>query len=158
MGMALHHVAQPNESMLTDDAQRPLKFSIHGGGKFKMLRRPEEEKDQIYLTPTFNYRAQGKFDQLDIGVYYTKTIWNFGLWYRGLPGLKPYKEGYPNNDALCFIIGVSKDRINVGYSYDFTISRLQGNTGGAHELSFAYQFCKLKRKKKKNATVICPKF
>jgi type IX secretion system PorP/SprF family membrane protein len=158
-GMAIHHLSRPDETLLEDEAIRPSKFSIHGGAKFKIGPEvDDEEKDQMYLTPTFNYRAQLKYDQLDIGLYYSKYVFNIGVWYRGIPGFKSYKPGYPNNDALCFIFGISKDRLNVGYSFDATISWLRGSTGGAHELSLAYQFCKLKRKKKKRVTVICPKF
>ncbi|MFI5203267.1 MAG: PorP/SprF family type IX secretion system membrane protein, partial [Flavobacteriales bacterium] len=158
-GLAIHHITQPNESLMEDEAGRPIKLSIHGGGKFKIGPKvDDEEKQQMYLTPTFNYRAQLQFDQFDVGCYYSKYIFNLGLWYRGIPGFKSYKEGYPNNDAVCFVFGISKDRVNVGYSYDYTISWLQGNTGGSHELSLSYQFCKLKRKKKKAIKVICPKF
>lgn len=158
-GIALHHLTKPNESLTEDDAGRPMKFSLHGGGKFKFGPPvDDEETQQMYITPTFNYRSQAKYDQLDIGFYWSRHIYNVGLWYRGLPGVKSYKDGYPNNDALCLVLGISKDRFNVGYSYDYTISWLQGNTGGSHELSLSYQLCKLKRKKKKRIVVVCPKF
>lgn len=158
-GMTLHHLTRPDETLLEDEAIRPAKFSVHGGAKFKIgPETDDEEKEQMYLTPTFNYRAQLRYDQLDVGLYYSKYIYNIGIWYRGIPGFKSYKPGYPNNDALCFIFGISKNRFNVGYSFDATISWLRGSTGGAHELSLAYQLCKQKRKKKKRAVVICPKF
>jgi type IX secretion system PorP/SprF family membrane protein len=157
-GMAFHHITKPNESLIELQAVRSLKFSLHGGSRFKVGPETNEEKEQYYLSPTFNYRSQLKFDQLDIGCYVSRSYFNLGLWYRGIPGFKAYKKGYPNNDAICILVGVSKDRFNVGYSYDQTISWLRGGTGGAHEISIAYQFCKLKRKKKKFNLVICPKF
>ena len=157
-GMAFHHITKPNESLIELQAIRSLKFSLHGGARFKVGPETSEEKEQIYLSPTFNFRSQLKFDQLDVGCYVSRSYLNVGLWYRGIPLFKSYKKGYPNNDAICILVGVSKDRFNVGYSYDHTISWLRGNTGGAHEISVAYQFCKPKKKKKKFNLVICPKF
>lgn len=93
-----------------------------------------------------------------LGCYYSKGVLNIGVWYRGIPIFKAYKKGYPNNDALCFIVGIAKDRIKMGYSYDQTISWLGGNTAGAHELSVSYQMCKPKKKKKKSTLIFCPKF
>ncbi|MFA9210006.1 MAG: type IX secretion system membrane protein PorP/SprF, partial [Yersinia sp. (in: enterobacteria)] len=41
------------------------------------------------ITPAFIYKAQGKFDQLDVGMYLTYEPVVFGLWYRGLTGINP---------------------------------------------------------------------
>jgi len=157
-GIALHHLNKPNESLLGDEAVRPLKFSFHGGTRFILEKKTQELEASRTISLTFNYRSQMKYDQLDLGAYFSRGALHAGIWYRGIPLFKSYKKGYPNNDAICFILGVEKNRFKMGYSYDVTISWLRGNTSGAHELSLAYEMCKQKKKKKKYAVVICPKF
>jgi type IX secretion system PorP/SprF family membrane protein len=156
-GFAIQHLSKPDEALIAINAYRPIKFSLHGGKTWYIDKESEYDKDSRQMSVTFNYRAQGKYDQLDFGTYYTKGALNIGLWYRGIPIFKHYKPGYPNNDAVCLILGLTKDRFKMGYSYDHTISWLHGLTGGAHEFSVSYQMCKPK-KKKKRSTVICPKF
>ena len=143
---------------MSDEALLPRKFSVQAGYKFIVKGDEDEVEEAHYLLPTMMYKAQAKFDQLDVGFYYMHSKVTLGLWYRGIPGLKAYKEGYPNNDALVFLLGMKHDKISIGYSYDFTISWLRGNTEGAHELTASYQFCKLKKRKKKPILVACPKF
>ena len=63
------------------------------------------------------------------------------MWYRGIPGLKAYKKGYGNNDALVGLIGYRIDDLSFGYSYDITISKLAVITSlGSHEISLVYEF------------------
>lgn len=156
-GIAVSHINQPTESLVDGgEAVRPLKYSIHGGSKYTIN---PDEKDDLYkksITAAFNYRGQKKFDQLDIGFYYMQSIMTIGVWYRGLP-IKQYQPGYPNNDAIAIIVGAKTNRMNIGYSYDITISKLAGVSRGAHELNLSYQFC-VPKKKKKRVEVICPKF
>ena len=66
---------------------------------------------------------------------------------------------YKNNDALVFVAGISGDKVQVGYSFDYTISKLTlSSSGGSHELSMMYLLCSKKKKKKKLIMVSCPKF
>lgn len=157
-GIAYSHIGRPIESLIDSDGYLPRKFSIHGGYKFLVAGEADDQQNAKYILPTFMYKAQEKFDQVDIGFYYMKDKFTLGLWYRGIPGFKAYKKGYPNNDALVFLVGIQHDRFRMGYSYDFTISWLKGSTEGAHEFSISYEFCKLKRKKRKAVLVACPKF
>ena len=90
------------------------------------------------VTPTFNYRSQGKFDQLDLGVFFTLEPVVLGVWYRGIP-VKTV-DGFSNNESIILHLGLKKGNFNFGYSYDITISELGINTGGAHEASVIYNF------------------
>lgn len=159
-GISFFHLNTPNETLLggKHTSELPIKYSIHAG--YKHIINPDEVEisKQRTFTPTFNYRAQREFDQLDIGCYYTINILNFGMWYRGLPGIRPYKPHYRNDDAIGILIGLKYNQFNLGYSYDFTISKLTPRTLGANELTMSYQMCKLKKKKKKPILVACPKF
>ena len=159
-GISFYHLNTPNESLLGQDATStlPIKYSIHSGYKFVLNPEEKDVTKQRTLSPAFNYRGQLEFDQLDIGCYYTENSFNVGLWYRGIPGYKPYKPGYSNNDAIAVIVGFKTDRFSIGYSYDFTISKLTMRSHGANEITLAYQLCKLNKKKKKPILVPCPKF
>jgi len=112
-----------------------------------------------YFSPTFNYRHENNFDQLDIGAYYFRAPLNLGLWYRGLP-LKHYAPGYPNVDAISFLIGVdvAKYDLRVGFSYDITLSRLSvARSLGSFEVAIIYECAKRSRKTRK-VLISCPKF
>ncbi|WP_316929165.1 type IX secretion system membrane protein PorP/SprF [Nitritalea halalkaliphila] len=54
----------------------------------------------------------------------------------------PTQNALPNNEAIIALIGIGlPSGIDVGYSFDFTVSRLGlRNSGGAHEVSIRYSF------------------
>lgn len=159
IGTSFYHMNKPNESLINaPGVVLPVKYSVHGGYKFTLN---EDEKDSDLkktISIVMNYRGQGKFDQFDIGTYYSQHGFNLGIWYRGLPGIKSYKPGYPNNDAVSFLTGYQTKRATIGYSYDITISQLSSVSKGAHEITFSFQFCNAKQKPTKRLTVSCPKF
>lgn len=159
-GVSVYHLNRPNTTLLGESgkSQLPIKYSAHGGYRFIINPDEKEVFKQRTFTPAINYRGQAKFDQIDVGAYYNQNVLSIGLWYRGIPVFKAYKKGYANNDALALIIGVKIDRLNFGYSYDMTISKLTPRTQGAHEITVGYQLCKLTKKKRKTIIVPCPKF
>jgi type IX secretion system PorP/SprF family membrane protein len=160
IGTSFFHLNKPNESLLTGGtiSTLPIKYSIHGGAKFELN---EDEKDadlRKSITTVMHYKGPGEYDQFDIGVYYTQLGINLGLWYRGIPGLKAYKPGYRNDDAIAAIVGFQKERFTIGYSYDITISQLQRLTKGSHEITMSFQMCNPKKKKVSRILISCPKF
>ena len=159
LGMGLHHLNQPNASLLLKEAIVPMKLSIHGGRRFKMTT-PVIVKHPTSIIAAFNYRMQGKYDQLDIGGYFERDPVFAGLWYRGLPVFKAYEQGYQNNDAIAVVIGTKINDWRFGYSYDITISRLAANSGGAHEITMVYELADKRKRKSmaKRRVVPCAKF
>ncbi|MBI2269209.1 MAG: type IX secretion system membrane protein PorP/SprF [Bacteroidetes bacterium] len=159
-GFSARHLNQPNQALQGGISRLPVLYSVHGGYVIPIAIDGEDgaSKGKNHsVTTAFNYRSENKFDQVDIGVYYTyyrQLV--FGVWYRGIPLLKAYKRGYPNNDAIAFLVGTTIDRFKFGYSYDVTISWLAGYTAGAHEISLSYQFCPSKKFRK--SAIPCPKF
>lgn len=160
LGTSFSHLTGANTTLVDNEAILPLKYSLHGGVKIILNENKGNILENRSISPAFHYRGQKEFDQFDLGFYFTQHVFNIGLWYRGLPGIKEYKPGYPNNDAFSVTIGVQADRVNVGYSYDVTISYLKHDASkGAHEITLSYQLCKLKKRRKKHGLVIpCPKF
>jgi len=162
VGVSAYHLTQPNQALIGgSETVLPLKYSVHGGAKLAVKDR-FGKKSEKYLAPAFNYKGQHDFDQLDLGLSYYSNPVTFGVWYRGIPGLKAYKPGYANNDAIVIMVGLQlKDFFHVGYSYDVTISRLGIGTRGSNEVSLIYEFAQpdYKRNGKKQDFIIpCTKF
>lgn len=163
VGVSAHHLNQPNQSLIGNSSRLPIKATIHAGFKIPLdesskrglaqdVNAPERS-----ITPAILYKMQGKFDQLDIGLYATLEPVVFGLWYRGLP-IKRYEVGLNNHDAAIFLVGYKHDNLSVGYSYDLTVSRLGVATGGAHEISLTYTFASPEQRKRFAKKIPCPKF
>ena len=141
-GFSIYHVTEPNQAVAGGESPLYQRRSFHGGIKIpfyevsnRAQNRPVKERS---FTPTFNYRSQAEFDQLDVGVYFTLEPLLLGIWYRGIP-VKSL-EGIPNNESVIFMTGLSNRNVSIGYSFDFTVSDLGINSGGAHEISLTYTF------------------
>jgi type IX secretion system PorP/SprF family membrane protein len=167
LGVAAFHLTEPNQSIIDEDSPLPRKYSVHGG--FKIMLKPGAVGSGMYarkaersIGPAFQYRHQGQFDQMDLGVYYTAEPLVLGLWYRGVP----YKniDGYINNESIVLLLGFTrigaKEALNIGYSYDYTISQLGAGSGGAHEFSLVYTWpMRNPRKPPRDKMIIpCPDF
>lgn len=160
-GISIDHMNRPNQSFRNDDGRLPVKFSFHGAKTFYTDRSggsgKKDEKPVIVVLG--QYRFQKKFDQVDVGVIYKTNAYFLGLYYRGIPWLKYYKTGYPNNDALCLLGGIKYKSVELAYSYDITVSWQTYRTGGSHEFSMVYQFYNPKKPKKHRSKIIpCAKF
>lgn len=139
LGAAVHHVTEPNQSITGGQAPLPKRVSFHAGYRIPFGPRLNTSTRKGYsITPTFNYRLQGDFDQLDLGAYLTLPPLIVGLWYRGLPIKQT--DGIANSDAIIFMLGIESKKATFGYSFDYTISDLGIGTGGAHEISITYSF------------------
>ena len=167
LGVSNSHTTQPNQSLIGQDSPLPMKWSVHGGYKFFLKSGVIDhgayaEAQERSLTPTFQYKNQGGFNQLDLGLYFTLEPIVIGTWYRGFP-FKSVGD-FANNESIVFLLGYSKrtkdNILNIGYSYDATISKLGSSSGGAHEFSISYAwFTGDPRKPPKNVRQIpCPDF
>ena len=159
-GFSFHHINEPNQSLNSDESPLFMKFSAHGGYKFDLSERGRKSLNTSYFNLALHYKSQQNFDQLDIGLYYTREPFTYGIWYRGIPGIKSY-EGKMNNDALAIILGYKliDYNLNIGYSYDLTVSRLAANSAGSHEVSIIYEVASKKKKRRsKRFFVPCAKY
>jgi type IX secretion system PorP/SprF family membrane protein len=167
LGVATHHLNQPNQSIIDERAQLPIKLSVHGGFKFLLKSGVVgtgvyARKSERSISPAIQYRHQGEFDQMDVGLYFTFEPLVLGTWYRGVP-FKNVND-FVNNESIVLLIGFTrlgaKDAINIGYSFDYTISKLGPGSGGAHEFSLVYTWpMRNPRKPPKDKLIIpCPDF
>ncbi|MDN3668960.1 type IX secretion system membrane protein PorP/SprF [Echinicola jeungdonensis] len=144
LGIAGHHLTQPQTSFVEDSRSRlPMKISAHGGFQWDLAGGSFSMASNRTMSLAFNYKKQGAFNQLDLGTQVNLDPVVLGAWYRGIPLVKNgVINGKANHESLIGLLGFSFDNgIEVGYSYDFTISQLnQAQSGGAHEISFRYSF------------------
>jgi type IX secretion system PorP/SprF family membrane protein len=168
LGIAAMHLIKPNQSLVGGTDKLPMKFSGHAGYKFffkhgKLGTGFESKPQERSIAPAVQYRHQGQFSQMDLGMYLTLEPLTIGMWYRGVP----YKKvnGFVNNESLVLSLGFHKkasnklnDMLAIGYSYDYTISKLGPASGGAHEISLVYSWpIRNPRKPAKDKLVIpCP--
>ncbi len=143
IGGAVHHITEPNQSLTGGDSKLPRRVSVHGGyrisfGSISAKSAANPDTRERSVTPTFNYRSQGDFDQLDLGAFVTLNPIILGTWYRGIPVRK--LDGVANSESIIFMVALQQSRTTIGYSFDYTISDLGIGTGGAHEISFTYSF------------------
>lgn len=165
VGFTGHHINQPNQSFVRDGISNlPMKYSFHAGYRISLGQGPMKRDfthtyRERYFTPTVNFKKQGPFEQLDVGAYFYMEPVLFGLWYRGLP-YKPVEQ-QNNRDALVMMVGFNLPTgLNIGYSFDYTVSQLGIQSGGAHEISVSYVFPpKNPGAPLKRSTILpCPKF
>ncbi len=142
-GIAVHHLTEPNESLILSNSPLPRKVTAHAGGKFR-LGDNYSPASASFISPNVMYQQQADFSQLLVGLYLTKGPIVGGVWYR-------------NKDAFILLAGVQTDLIRFGYSYDVTTSPLTTATGGSHELSVALQL-DCPPQKRRFRTISCPTF
>jgi type IX secretion system PorP/SprF family membrane protein len=157
-GASAYHINEPNSSFMEDENFIPLKWSIHAGVRIPFQKSVFQNERNPAISPSFIYKQQGPFNQLDVGIQWFYEPIMTGVFYRGIP-LKRDANGEFSRDALVFLLGINYKDLDFGYSYDFTISRLGPGSGGAHEISIGYSFyTRHERKKKKEKFIPCPTF
>ena len=157
-GASFNHLNRPNTSLMVDGvANVPVRTTVHVGYRFP-LDGHKLIRSETRMTLAAHYKAQGKWDQLDVGGYIEHNRISGGVWYRGLPIAKAYQKGYSNSEAMILMAGFETEKqLRITYSYDITISKLTMKSAGAHELSLIYEWPR-KAKARRHKVVPCPKF
>lgn len=158
LGFAASHLNKPNRSLLNQEATLPIKTTIHGGIRIPLNRSLKTVREAV-LAPSFVYKRQGNFDQLDIGAHFLYEPIVVGLWYRGIPIQQEVADNL-SHDAVVVILGFQLPHLEVLYSYDFTVSKLGSISGGSHEIALKYKLVidRPSRVKRKDKLIPCPTF
>lgn len=156
-GASAFHINTPNQSLLNEQSELPIRYQIHGGVQIRLSNRVFDRSRTPVIAPSFAYRRQGNFDQLDLGASFFYNPIMLGVWYRGLPLLDGLLKN-ASNDGVALMVGVRFQQLMVGYSYDITLSGLGPASGGAHEISLVYQFSYRRQGRKKYKPIPCPSF
>ena len=147
-GLSVDHLLRPNTSFSRLDARIPMQWSQFGGINFPMANRVGKVPEIITLN--YLFKMAGDYRQMDVGVNWYRAPLLLGFAWRGLPGSK-----YPSYDCLIFTVGAAFNDIAIGYSYDFTLSKLGPATGGSHEITFSISFNEGGKSQRKGS-IPCP--
>jgi len=147
-GFAVHHINQPEISFFEDDKSiLPSKMTANIG---MMLPLDNEREPKHYFSPNVLFLRQGEFMQFFTGFYYIKDFFIAGLWFR---------QTSQNTDGFQALIGLKKDPVKIGYSFDLTTSDVRIGSIGSHEVSLIFEFCTYKRPPQTRwKKLICPTF
>ena len=162
VGFSTHHINEPNQSFIDQESRLSRKYSIHAGWKLKFangrrLRTVAYQFQERSATFALNYKTQGGYNQLDAGVqlYFQPLV--IGGWYRGIP-IQSVNKIF-KNESIIGLVGLELNaNLSFAYSYDFTVSRLAGSTGGAHEFSLTLNFGKIVKRTRRDTILPCFKY
>ncbi len=149
MGYSVHHIMTPNVSLLGEPNVEFLyrRHTAHVGANIPLFELDplKRRKGMIpKISPQIIFQQQGPAREINLGIYYTKNNFTSGVYFR-------------NEDALIILFGVQTKKLNFGFSYDVTLSKLRNNTLGAIELSTAYKF-NCRKPSRKRVRIDCPSF
>jgi len=162
VGFSTHHINEPNQSLIDQESILARKYSIHAGFKFmfsgvRRLRSVALQFQERSATIAINYKRQGAFNQFDVGaqLYFQPLV--IGAWYRGIP-IQSVNKVF-KNESIIALVGLELNAdLSFAYSYDFTVSRLAGVTGGAHEFSLTLNFGKIVKRTMRDTILPCFKY
>lgn len=138
VGISALHINTPNVSFQSNaDLPLSMKTSIHAGVEFPL-------SSQISLMPSIMYLSQGVHAQLNVGTMMSFIILSDSL-FSNVQGGIFYRAGQDStggihSDAIIGVLSAQVQGIQLGFSYDFTISELNISTLGAIEVSISYVF------------------
>lgn len=145
-GLSLFNVNNPNPTLQGDDNVRTRRrMMLH-----TMFRRKIAET--VEVLPSAKIQFQGSFQEFQFGGQIAKYFDNLklqrihvGSWFRA-----------KNKDAVILNLGFEIGAIQLGFSYDVNISKLQeaSDNRGGFEISLIYIYTK--RKSSKKRSVKCP--
>lgn len=144
-GAAIHHMVQPDESILGSGSRLPKNIVIHAGAVIPV--RYEVKKYKILLVPNLMWEHQSTMSEFIASFNVTMKPLFAGLSYRNQT---PLIADFKRADAIIVNFGLAGDKnkesivYKIGYSYDLTISDLRSNTAGTHELALIIEFREFK--------------
>lgn len=165
LGLALHHLNQPNVSFFNSGTSNTVslynRITVHGGAQFEM-------KPKISVLPFAVFMTQGPHREFNGGASLRFALgpsrtsnqsWQIGAWYRlGIQDDDPTTTANGvklHSDAVIFQTRFNYEHFGIGFSYDYTVSGLAAASpaNGAFEFSLTYDICG-----PENRGVYCPRF
>jgi type IX secretion system PorP/SprF family membrane protein len=152
VGAAVHHLTSPDISFMGEgDNPLNMKITVHAGATFGDEPTGYYSRrggSAILISPNILYQQHGDFRHVNLGSYFTLQPFVFGAWFR---------HAFENSDAIIISLGLQRENLRFGYSYDYTVSALSNAGGGAHEISLTWLF-ECSKKSKRPRAIKCPTF
>ena len=151
-GFAVHNLTEPSQKFWNTYQNENVilrKVTVHAGAQIP-LRPPDKRsnRNNISLSPNIIYMQQGAFSELNLGMYYNKGSYILGGYFR---------QTTANSDALIVLLGLRREKLRIGYSYDATVSNARPGARASHEVSLSFELRKRIPKKSIRA-IRCPEF
>lgn len=128
-GLVLQNLFASKWKSIGDDSKNRFHTVIHGGYLLTLT-------DQLSLLPTLQAKFAGRGKTaVDLGLHldYRNTL-SLGL-------------GFRNTDALMLFAQIKiQEQLSIGYSFDYTLSKIQLGAKNTHEVSIRFTSCKVDRK------------
>jgi type IX secretion system PorP/SprF family membrane protein len=121
LGLSVQHIPQQSFRLQTFDFDQEMHLYISGGSRIPI--NPNFVWEPAFL---YKYSATSQFDLNSTFLYASK--YRFGLGYRQ----------WKTSDALSLMVGLVRKRLQFGYSYDVTLSKIRLASSGTHELMVSY--------------------
>jgi type IX secretion system PorP/SprF family membrane protein len=133
-GVAVKHFNTPVNYYIQNKSDSvnkglPVRFTAQLGGEVRMS--PDDVYHHRFYSPALLYAYQSGLHQLTFNNYF-----DLGGFFGGMG----YRFNFSNSDAIIFSVGAGKEMFKIGYSFDYTVSKLGINTGGTHELGITINF------------------
>lgn len=150
LGAAFHHITMPDLAFYEGNTSRlDMRITIHAGALFDLEQGIQgSENEKLSFSPNVVYIQQGDYHQLNAGMYANFYPFVAGLWFR---------HNFENPDAAIASLGFQQPEFKIGYSFDFTLSKIGLPAGGAHEVSFVW-LLPCPKKEFKYKAIKCPSF
>ena len=152
-GVTVDHMMSYSPVLKNEMGYLPIRYSTFAGARYLIARNTLQKLEES-VSLSAHFMIQDKYKYLDMGAHYLKERLVFGLWFRGLPIFK----NNPNAGAISLLGGYKFDMLSIGYSYDFSMSKLITKTGGAHEVSVSYSLFPDNKRHRRMKMVPCPDF
>ena len=139
IGVGLHHLNRPDESLAGYQARLPMRIS--GNLSYKLALVPDQyDRDGSYLIPSIVAYKQQNVTSFSIGTQFKYAGINAGIWYRN-------DGNSAGNDAIVFSVifdifnrRTNGEKFRIGVSHDATTSKINyTNTGGTSEIGLGYE-------------------
>ena len=150
IGLCADNLLRPVTSFTRLNARLPIQWSHFAGINFPLANQVGKVPEIISLNYLFKMSPRS-FYQMDVGANWYRAPLLLGFAWRGLPAF----DKYPSYDALIFTIGIAFNNMAIGYSYDFTVSKLGPATGGSHEITLRIDFNE-GNKTQRHGAIPCP--
>ena len=143
-GLSINHMFFNNLSLLNEgdvgygvDGSRIKQYlNIQGGYKYNIDRNFDIEPS-VLLKTALNYDF---ITDINIRTIYQKMVW----------GGVGFRYTFKNPEAIIVFVGYNyNDMLNIGYSYDLTMSKLRYTSTGSHEVMIGVKFNDIRKSRSK---------
>lgn len=151
-GFAIHNLTEPSQAFWNSYDTKNIihrRLTLHAGLQIPLgVQGYKSNKNMRSISPNFIYMQQGPFSEVNLGMYYNKGSYIMGAYFR---------QTRDNSDALILLLGLRREKLRIGYSFDATVSKARTGAPASHEVSLAFELRKRVRSKNPRA-IRCPEF